>query len=93
MDVFRLAGTSLDFERRNSRLDELVDERQGAEILRGENRVRRDLELGVRIVDRVSVLIRIAVHRLDEEAAATGLMAFPAVRAAAIGLVGKKTAS
>ena len=93
MDVFRLAGTPLDFERRNSRLDELVDERQGAEILRGENRVRRDLELGVRIVDRVSVLIRIAVHRLDEEAAATGLMAFPAVRAAAIGLVGKKTAS
>ena len=55
--------------------------------------MRRDLELGVRIVDRVSVLIRIAVHRLDEEAAATGLMAFPAVRAAAIGLVGKKTAS
>ena len=55
--IFGAAGTPLDFERRNSRLDELVDERQGAEILRGENRVRRDLELGVRIVDRVSVLI------------------------------------
>ena len=90
--VLGLAGAALDLERGDARGDELVEERQGAEVLGGEDGVRRHLEFRVRVVDRLAVLVHIAVHGLDEEAPAAGLVAGAAVRAAPVRLVREEAA-
>ena len=52
--------------------------------------MRLHRELGVRVVDRVAVLVREAVDRLHEEPATTGLVALAPVRAAPVGVVRKE---